>query len=132
MKPLVFLLALLTCTPAGGKCLLVSQKTMIEAQLFFGRDIPGGGQVSDDNWAKFVNEVIAVDFPSGFTVSDADGAWRDAKTGGAVHEKSKLVLIDGRATPEFARKLRHIAESYRTRFRQDAVGVVTREVCAAF
>lgn len=132
MKPLAFLLVTLICTPAGAKCLLASQKTMTEAQLFFGRDIPGGGEVGDDEWSKFVNDVIAREFPNGFTVSDADGAWRAAKTGGAVHERSKIVLIDGHATPQFARKLRHIADAYRTRFHQDAVGVVTREVCAAF
>jgi len=132
LKTLAFLLALLACAPASAKCLLASQKAMTEAQLFFGRDIPGGGQVSDDAWAKFVSDVIAQDFPGGFSITDTEGAWRDARTGGAVHEKSKIVLIDGRATPDFARKVRHIAESYRTRFHQDAVGVVTRQVCAAF
>ena len=132
MKPLAFLLAFLACAPASAKCLLVSQKSMTEAQLFFGRDIPGGGQVSDDEWSKFASDVIAAEFPDGFTVSDAEGAWRDARTGGAVHEKSKIVLIDGRPTQAFARKLRHITESYRARFHQDAVGVVTREICAAF
>jgi hypothetical protein len=132
LKPLVILLALVMSAPAGAKCLLGSQRAATEAQLFFGRDIPGGGQVSDDDWLKFVNEVIAADFPNGFTVSDADGAWKDAKTGGAVHEKSKLVLVDGRSTPEFASKLRHIADTYKARFHQDAVGIVTREVCAVF
>jgi hypothetical protein len=132
LKSLAFLLTILVCTPVGAKCLLASQKPMTEAQFFFGRDIPGGGQVGDDDWSKFVGEVIAADFPNGFTVSDADGAWKDAKTGGAVHEKSKLVLIDGRATPDFAKKLRHIADTYKARFHQDAVGIVTRDVCAAF
>jgi hypothetical protein len=132
LKTLAFFLAFLACTSASAKCLLASQKAMTEAQLFFGRDIPGGGQVSDDDWSKFANDVVAADFPNGFTVTDADGAWRDAKTGGAVHERSKIVQIDGRATLDFARKVRHIAESYRARFHQDAVGIVTREVCAAF
>jgi hypothetical protein len=132
LKALAFFLVLLVCEPASAKCLLASQKPMTEAQLFFGRDIPDGGQVSDNDWSKFVSDVITQDFPGGFTVSDAEGAWRDAKTSGAVHERSKIVLIDGRATPDFAKKLRHIAESYRVRFHQDAVGVVTREVCAAF
>ena len=132
MKPLAFLLAILACAPAGAKCLLASQKAMTEAQLFFGRDIPGGGEVSDDDWSKFASDVIAGEFPEGFTVSDAEGVWRDARTSGAVHEKSKIVLIDGHASPQFAKKLRHIADNYRARFHQDAVGVVTREVCAAF
>ena len=126
------LFALLIATSAQAKCLLPPQKAMTEAQLLFGRDIAGGGTVSDADWSDFMATVVAQDFPDGFTVTDAEGAWRDAKTGGAVHENSKIVLIDGRATKEFAAKLKHVADSYRARFHQDAVGIVTREVCAAF
>jgi Protein of unknown function (DUF3574) len=79
-----------------------------------------------------VNEVVAVAFPDGFTVSDAEGAWRDAKTGAAVHEKSKIVFIEAPASTELGGRIERVADVYRRRFHQDAVGIVTREVCAAF
>ena len=120
------------CASAQAACLLPTQKPMTEAQLLFGRDIPGGGHVSDADWLKFENEVLSVAFPDGFTVSDAQGAWRDAKTGAAVHEKSKVVFIEDAGGPELAGRLERVADVYRKRFRQDAVGIVTREVCAAF
>ena len=126
------LAALLAASGVQAKCLLPAQKPMVEAELLFGRDIPGGGTVSDEAWADFATTAITQEFPDGFTVSDAEGTWRDAANGAAVHERSKIVLIDGRATPVFARKLKRVAELYRARFRQDAVGIVTREVCAAF
>jgi hypothetical protein len=125
--------AVIALVPAGaaGKCLLPSEKGMIEAQLFFGRDVEGRGSVSDGEWKGFVEGVIAKEFPDGFTVSDGEGNWRDPKSGQIVRERSKVVLI---VAPErgLAGRLRTISESYRSRFHQTAVGVVTREVCAAF
>jgi hypothetical protein len=130
---LCWLLAALLIAPAAeAKCLLPTQTAMTEAELMFGRDIPGGGTVSDADWKTFVDEVLAEAFPDGFTVSDAEGTWRDAKTGAAVREKSKLVFVDGRADAALAGKLQRVTDVYRKRFRQDAVGIVTREVCAAF
>lgn len=126
------LAALVAASGAQAKCLLPAQKPMIEAELLFGRDIPGGGTVSDEDWSDFANTAIAREFPDGFTVGDAEGTWRDTASGTAVQERSKIVLIDGRATPVFAKKLKHVADLYRARFRQDAVGIVTREVCASF
>jgi hypothetical protein len=125
-------LMLAASLPAQAKCLLATQKPMTEVQLLFGRDIPGGGTVSDNDWTAYVNEVVAVAFPDGFTASDAQGTWRDAKTGAAVHEKSKIVFIEASASPELAGRLERVADVYRRRFHQDAVGIVTREVCAAF
>ena len=125
--------ALLLIAPAAeARCLIKAQKPMVEAELFFGRDIPGGGKVSDADWAGFVDGVVADAFPDGFTVDDAQGAWRDAKTRTAVREDSKVVIVEGDGTKAFAAKLVHVADAYKKRFRQDAVGIVTRPICAAF
>lgn len=129
--PLVAALSLLPVA-ADASCLLKAQKPMVEAELFFGRDIPGGGKVSDAEWSDFVNTALAVAFPEGFTIDDAQGAWRDAKTGAAVREDSKVVFVEGDGTAAFAGTVERVAEIYRRRFRQDAVGIVTRPVCAAF
>jgi len=118
--------------PAEAKCPLPRQHVMTEAQLFFGRDVTGRGPVSDNEWSDFTSSVIEKEFPDGFTVTDGLGQWRDAKSGDAVHEQSKIVLIVGRNGSRFAAKLRKIAETYGVRFHQDSVGVVTREVCAVF
>jgi len=122
----------LMCASAQAACLLPTQTAMTEAQLLFGRDIPGGGQVSDGDWSKFENEVLSLAFPDGFTVGEAQGAWRDARTGAAVHERTKVVFIEAAGSPELAGRLERVADVYRKRFHQDAVGIVTRDVCAAF
>lgn len=130
MKWLIALL--LTTAAADASCLLKTQKPMVEAELFFGRDIPGGGKVSDAQWRDFVDSALAVAFPDGFTIDDAQGAWRDAKTGAAVREDSKVVFVEGDGTSAFAGRIERVADVYKRRFHQDAVGIVTRPVCAAF
>jgi hypothetical protein len=126
-------LALCGCSSLGGAqtCLLPSQKPMVEAQLFFGRDIEGRALVSDTEWADFAATTIAKDFPDGFTTSDGVGQWRDP-SGAVVHEPSKIVLVTAEKSDAMASKLGDVIQAYRTRFHQQAVGVVTRPVCAAF
>lgn len=117
---------------AAALCLLASEKPMVEARLFFGRDIASAGQVSERQWSEFAASVIAKDFPDGFTVSDGDGQWRNPRDGAVVHEPSKIVLVVAKRSPALANKLKHVSEAYRAQFHQEAVGVITREVCAAF
>ena len=112
-------------------CPLPSQKPMIEAQLFFGRDIEGRAMVSDAEWAEFAATTVAKDFPNGFTASDGVGQWRDT-SGAVVHEPSKIVLVVADRADALAPKLSDVIEAYKARFHQQAVGVVTRPVCAAF
>jgi hypothetical protein len=89
-------------------------------RLYFGRAIPGGGEVTDADWAAFVAEVIVPRFPAGFTVYRAAGHWRGAD--GRPVDEATLVLevVHGReARDELA--VREIAELYRQRFQQEAV-----------
>jgi hypothetical protein len=129
------ILALLAIVPAAAQaatCPLPSEKPMVEVELFFGRDIPGGGRVSDADWADFTATVITPAFPDGFSVSDANGQWRDTESRRIVREPSEIVLIVAPRAAALAPKIRKIADAYRTRFHQQSVGIVTRPVCAAF
>jgi len=105
---------------------------MIEAQLFFGRDIAGRAPLSDAEWAAFAATVLTKDFPDGFTVSDGEGQWRDPQTGAIVREQSKIVLIAADNSPVLAAKFGDVIDAYRAQFHQQSVGVITRPVCAAF
>jgi hypothetical protein len=113
-------------------CPLPSEKPMIEIQLFFGRDIPGGSEVSDAEWANFAATVITPAFPDGFSVTDAKGQWRDSATGKTVREPSEIVMVVAPQSPALAPKIGKIADAYRARFHQQSVGIVTRPGCAAF
>ena len=64
----------------------------IRTELYFGRNIPSGGTVSDADWQKFVDEVVTPRFPDGLTVLDADGQWR-GKDGSIAREESKVIVL---------------------------------------
>jgi len=128
----VLLFAVASAAHAAERCPLPSEKPMVEVELFFGRDIPGGGRVSDADWADFAATVITPAFPDGFSASDANGQWRDTESRKIVREPSEIVTIVAPQSPVLASKLAKIARAYRTRFHQQSVGIVTRQVCAAF
>jgi hypothetical protein len=135
-RPLALMaaLALAGCASFGqsNSCLLPLEKPMVEARLFFGRDIAGRGPVTDAEWAGFAESVLSKEFPDGFTAMDGEGQWRDPQSGHVVREPSKIVLIAAEESPAFASRLRDVMDDYRARFHQQSVGVITRAVCAAF
>jgi hypothetical protein len=102
------------------------------AQLYFGRSIPGGGEVDEAAWAAFLTAELGPRFPDGFTVLDATGQWRDPETGALTEERTKLVEIAVPASAETARRLEEVRAAYRTRFAQRSVGLVTTPACADF
>jgi hypothetical protein len=124
------MLALLLAASVAA-CPLPSEQKMVEAQLFFGRDVADSAPVSDAQWSDFVSGVIARNFPDGFTVTDGDGEWRDPKSLKVVHEPSKILLVAAKPSG-LKEKLQDVIDAYKTRFHQQSVGVITREVCAAF
>jgi hypothetical protein len=96
------------------------QEAWIADRLFFGRSIPGGGTVSDEEWTAFLRDVVTPRFPAGLTVWRAQGQWMS--TGGEVQGEDVMVVEvlhppDSRADAA----LEEIAREYRRRFRQDAV-----------
>lgn len=97
---------------------------MISDRLFFGRDIPGGGSVSDQDWAAFLEEIVTPRFPQGLTIWRADGQWLD-EAGRTVREPVLVVEFLHPPGTEHDRAVAEIAEQYRRRFRQEAVLRVT-------
>lgn len=108
------------------------QKPSQVAELMFGRKIGDRIAVSEGEWGRFVDREITPRFPAGLTVFNAAGQWRDKASNKIVREPSKVVQIvlpgdDG----EFSR-LNEIAEAYKTRFKQQSVGVIVRPACVSF
>jgi len=108
------------------------QKPMMEVELMFGRHIGGRFGVTEARFARFVAQEVTPRFPDGLTVFDAAGQWRDAKTRAVVHEPSKIVRVVVPADADTGERIARIVAAYKSRFRQDAIGVLTRPVCASF
>ena len=80
-----------------------------------------GGQVSEAEWTKFLDEVVTPAFPDGYTVVDADGRFRDGAV--TISEKSKvlIVLYPKSTKNESRRKLDAIRAAYVKKFDQKSV-----------
>jgi hypothetical protein len=107
-------------------------KSQQVAELMFGRNIGDRIGVSEAQWARFVDREITPRFPDGLTVFDTRGQWRDTERNRIVREPSKLVQIVLPGKAEDAERLNEIAAAYKSRFRQQSVGVIVRGACVSF
>ena len=101
---------------------------LVRETLYFGRNRPDGGTVSDAEWKIFLAEVVTPRFPLGLTLLEATGQWRGA--GGAVEqERSEVVTVFHPDDEASRRSVREIALEYKRRFEQEAVLRETAPTC---
>lgn len=98
----------------------------VSDRLFCGRSIPGGGEVTDADVERFLDEVVTPRFPEGFTSWTAVGNWRGEE------EKTLVVEFLHPYGRELDEKVREVAAEYRRRFRQQAVMRVTEPAFIQF
>lgn len=103
----------------------------VRTELLMGRNIPGGGEVSDSAWTEFVGSYVTPRFPDGLTILDAAGQWRNA-AGVVERERGKAIIVLHAGDPIARRAVSEIAAEYKRRFRQEAVLVVTYVACVRF
>lgn len=101
-------------------------------ELYFGRSIAGGGEVSDADWARFLDEVASPAFPAGLTALDAEGRWLEASTGSSIAERSKLLILVVTDMLGVEERLSRVIDQYKKRFDQESVLRLDREGCASF
>lgn len=104
-------------------------KPAVEVNLYFGRDRPAGGEVSDAEWAAFLADTVTPRFPAGLTVIDARGQHRDP-AGVMVSERTKLVVVVVFDAPAHRARVSSVVETYTKRFGQHEVFRVEQQVCA--
>ena len=122
---LLLVLALCGCqTPPGGQ-------RWVRSEVYFGLTKPSGGVISPAEWEKFLAEVVTPEFPSGLSVFDASGQWRNV-TGHIDHEASRVLVLLHPPGADIEAKIDRIRAAYCQRFAQEAVMKVTTEVHVEF
>ena len=119
-RPVVLALALAACARTPAPTTAATPEKVVADQLFFGRNIPSGGTVSDSAWAVFLAEVVTPRFPDGFTVTRGEGQWRGAN--GVIEREAGFVFLVHHSPgvpPDSV--FEAIAREYIRRFRQEAV-----------
>jgi Protein of unknown function (DUF3574) len=87
----------------------------IKTEIYCGREIPSGGEVSESDFAAFLNEVVTAEFPLGLTVFDAYGQMEDSR-GSIVKQHTKVILLVHEENETNAAKVRTVIDAYRDRF----------------
>jgi hypothetical protein len=127
---LLLALAVGACAQAGTPPVCTAPlKPAVAIDLYFGRDKPAGGEVTDAEWGAFVTEVVTSRFPDGLSVFDSSGQYREP-TGRIVRERSKRLAVIVFDSPAHKAKLAEIIDAYKQRFGQYSVFRVEQPVCA--
>lgn len=100
----------------------VNTSPFYRTELYFGRSISGGGIVSDDEWEKFLADVVTPRFPDGFTIMKATGQYREMD--GTIDKEPSEVLVffyPVRSKTASRRKIEEIRRAYVKQFKQESV-----------
>jgi Protein of unknown function (DUF3574) len=128
------LLLLAACTPppaqtAAAPVCAAPLKSAVQVDIYFGRDADKGREVSEAEWAAFLNEEVTPRFPDGLSVIDARGQYR-APDGHLLRERTKLMVVVVFDAPAHHPKVQAIIDSYSRRHGQHSVFRVEHAVCA--
>jgi hypothetical protein len=100
---------------------LVPQTNAVDDRLYCGREMPTGGEVSDEELQTFLRDVVTPRFPEGLTIFAANGQWRSERTNEVGRERVMVIEIVHPLTAASDRLMREVADEYRRRFHQRAV-----------
>lgn len=125
---LVWLMVLL---PSCSTSLTLRKGSLVKTELYFGMNIPGGGQASQAEWAQFLAEEVTPRFSEGLTVLQAQGQWL-GEDSVIAREQSRVVMLLYTYSEEREAAIRAIMGAYKERFQQEAVMRVDSRVRLGF
>lgn len=106
--------------------------TWNEYRMFFGRNGADGTEVvSDADWTRFLAYEVTSRFPSGLSVLEVAGQWRN-DAGAIVRERSKLLLVLAPPGDEALGLTEEIMAAYKTHFGQQGVLRTVNSSCVSF
>jgi len=90
-------------------------------ELFFGTRKPDGTVVTEEQFMKFLDEVITPRFPDGLTLLTGLGQFRNS-SGVLIQERSMLlILLYPPSTRDSNQKIQEIRSAYTQTFQQESV-----------
>jgi len=102
-----------------------------ESVVYLGRDIPGGGQVAEEQFNKFLAQEVTKDFPKGLTVLDAYGQMQ--KDDGTIEKQLTWVILLVHGDDSANRDaVGVVVDAYRRQFGDPQVMVTTGSIDVQF
>jgi len=137
MRRLISIVLLLSALIQTGGCLsarapacLPGEHPAVLESLYFGTTKPGGN-VSPEEWAAFVKDIVTPAFPEGLTSWQASGQWQQS-TGAIEYETSRILQLTHEQNMAKEAAIRRIMIIYQQTFQQDAVMRVRSPACLSF
>jgi hypothetical protein len=96
--------------------------------VFLGLSRSDGSVITEAQWNAFIETSVSTRFPSGFTVVNAVGQWRDQQ-GRIQQEPSRLLVIVQTEESGSLQRLKAVVDDYKTRFQQEAVLISRSNSC---
>ena len=109
----------------------IGDTALVKDVLYFGRNRPGGGAVTDEEWQTFLDQVLTPRFRAGLTVVAATGQWK-GKSGLVEQERSEVVTVFHSGDEAARRAVMEVVVEYKRRFQQEAVLRERMPTCARF
>ncbi|MEV0776122.1 DUF3574 domain-containing protein [Streptomyces sp. NPDC050428] len=106
----------------------------VETRLFFGTERPDGGtEVTDRQFMAFIDREVTPDFPSGLTIQEGRGQWRDSQ-GKIERERSYELILLYPASEANSRdaRIERIRDAYVDANAQDSVARLDERTLADF
>lgn len=94
---------------------LERKRVMIRTEVYFDREIPGQGEVSDIAFAKFVSEVVSRELPEGLTLFNAYGQYEE-RAGEILKQETKVLVVFHEDSVTESSSIDRIIAEYRKRF----------------
>jgi hypothetical protein len=101
----------------------------VQVDLYFGRVTDKGREVTDGEWAAFLEQEVTPRFPAGLSVLDARGQYRNPQ-GAIERERTKLLVVVVFDAPAHGPRVQAVADAYARRYGQHGVFRVEHAVCA--
>jgi len=109
----------------------IGDTVLVRETLYFGRNRPGGGTVTDGEWEDFLSQVVTPRFPHGLTVLGATGQWR-GQSGRVEQEESEVVIVFHSGDDPATQAIEEVTSEYKRRFQQEAVLRERTPTCTRF
>ena len=100
--------------------------------LFFGRAKPDGSKVTDEEFRRFLDEVITPRFPDGLTALSGTGQFRGASGTVTREDSVLLILLYPADDTDNSLRIEEIRKAYRQTFRQESVLRVDTQTSVSF
>jgi hypothetical protein len=113
------------CQPGAGHAMRIFN-------LYFGRSVAKRSEVTNSDWRDFRDRVITPALPSGYTVLDGEGAWRNPGSNVTVSEATKILVVAMPDTAESQSIINGIRSGWQHRFHQYVVGMTVQTGCGSF